>query len=74
MNSSRATINISSKNHFWNNSLILELERLSSYNIEYIVGSFTFDLHWKEVSRKKFQKVKESDGTLREIKEYEVLF
>ena len=42
--------------------------------IEEFFGSFTFDLHQKEVSIKKFQKVKERDGQVRKITEDEVLF
>ena len=37
-------------------------------------GSFTFHLHWKEMRRKKFQKVIERDGQVREITKDEVLF
>ena len=46
----------------------------SSYNIEEIFGAFTFNLHKKEVNQKRVQKVKQSDGTLEEMQEYEVLF
>ena len=46
----------------------------SSYNIKDIFGAFTFNLHRKEVSRKRVRKVKQNDGTLEEMKEDEVLF
>lgn len=69
-----ATVNISSENHLSNNSMMPEPEGPSSYNIEEIFGCFTFDLHRKEVSKKKFWKVKESDGTLKDINEDEVLY
>ena len=74
MNSSQATVKIPSERHCSNNVGILVVEGTSSYNIEEIFGSFTFDLHWKEVRRLKFQKVKERDGQVRERNEDEVLF
>ena len=40
------------------NSIILKEEHTSSFNIEEIFGCFTFDLHRREVSWKKFRKVK----------------
>ena len=46
----------------------------SGYNIEEVYDSFTFDLHMREVSRKKFRKFKEDDGTVKNIIEDEVLF
>ena len=45
-----------------------------SYNIEEIFGAFTFNLHEKEVSRKRVMKVKQSDGTFEEMQEDDVLF
>ena len=39
-----------------------------------IFGALTFNLHRKEVSRKRVRKVKQSDGTLEEMWEDEVLF
>ena len=53
---------------------ILVEEGPSSYNIEEIFGSFTFDLHQKEVRRNYFQKVKDRYREVREIIEDEVLF
>ena len=49
-------------------------DHASSYNIEEIFGSFTFNLHRKEVNRKRVRKVKQSDGTLEDMQEDEVLF
>ena len=49
-------------------------DRLSSYNIGEIFGSFTFILHRREVSRKRVRKVKQAYGTLKEMYEDEVLF
>ena len=46
----------------------------SSYNIEESFGSFTFNLHRKEVSWKRVRKVKKSDGNFNEMQEDEVLF
>ena len=66
------TKKIYSERHCSVNSVILEEEHPSSYNIEEIFGSFTFNLHRREVSRKKFRKVKQVDGTMREIHEDEV--
>ena len=62
INSSQATVKIPSKRHYSNNVGIPVVEGPSSYNIEEIFGYFTFYLHRKEVSRKKFKKVKERDG------------
>ena len=53
--------------------MVQEQEGPSSYNIEKVFGSFIFDLHWKEVSGKKLSKVKENDGTVRDINKDEVL-
>lgn len=74
INSSPITEKISSERHFSVNSVIMKEQHPSSYNIEEIFGSFTFDLHRREVSWKKFRKVKQVDGTMREIQEDEVLF
>ena len=54
--------------------MVPEREGPPSYNIEEIFGSFKLDLHRREVSRKKFNKVKEDDGTVKDIIEDEVLF
>ena len=54
--------------------MVQEQEGHLSYNIEEVFGSFTFDLHWREVSQKKFRKVKEDDGTMRYINEHEFIF
>ena len=70
VHSSPITENFLSKRHYVNQ----EEYHLSSYNIKEIFASFTFDLHRKEVSRKRVQKVKQSDGTLEEMQEDEVLF
>jgi hypothetical protein len=59
-----------SKRHY----VIQEEDHPSIYNIKEIFGSFTFKLHRKEGSRKRVWKVKQSDGTLEEMKEDEVLF
>lgn len=74
INSSHATFNTPLERHYSNNVGILVAKGPSSYNIEEIFGSFTFDLHRKEVKRKKFWMVKERDGQVREINEDEVLF
>ena len=74
MDNSHATVNIPSKKHCSNNSVIQEQEGPSSYNIEEVFGSFTFDLHQREVSRKNFREVKEDDGTMRYINEHEFIF
>ena len=63
INSSQATVKIPLERHYSNNVGILVVDGLSSYNIEEIFGSFTFDLHRKEVSIKKFCKFKEIDGS-----------
>jgi hypothetical protein len=46
----------------------------SSYNIEKIFGSFTFNLNRKEVSWKRVRKVKQCDGTFKDMQGDEVLF
>lgn len=74
MDSSHATVKIPSDKHCSNNLVILKQEGPSSYNIEEVFSSFTFDLHRRESSRKKFRKVKEDDGTMRDINEDEILF
>ena len=74
MDSSHATVKIPSKKHFSNNSVVPKQEGPSIYNIEEVFGSFTFYLHWREVSRRMFRKVKEADGNLRDINEDKVLF
>jgi hypothetical protein len=65
---------ITEKVPFERHYVIQEEDHPSSYNIEEIFGAFTFNLHNKEVSRKRVRKVKQSDGTLEEMKEDEVLF
>jgi hypothetical protein len=74
MDRSEATINIPLKKQCSNNLVVPEQESPLGYNIEDIFDSFTFYLHQREVSRKKFKKVKENDGTLRDIIDDEVLF
>ena len=54
--------------------MVQEEDHPSSYNIKEIFGAFTFNLHKKEVSQKRVRKVKQSDGTLEEMQEDEVLF
>ena len=46
---------------------VLEENHPSSYNIEEIFGSFTFNLHRKEVSWKRDRKVNQDDGTLEDM-------
>ena len=48
------------------NYVVQEEDHPSSYNIKEIFGAFTFNLHRKEVSRKRVRKVKQSDVTLEE--------
>ena len=55
-------------------TIIQEEDHPSSYNIKEIFGSFTFNLHGKEFSKKRVRKVKQSDATLEEMQEDEVLF
>ena len=54
--------------------MVPKQEGTSSYKIEEVFDSFTFDLPQREVSQKKFRKVKEDDGTMRDIIKDEVLF
>ena len=70
VHSSPITEKIPSERH----CVIQEEDHLSSYNFEEIFGSFTFNLHMKEVSWERVRKVKQSDGTLEEMQEDEVLF
>ena len=65
---------ITKKVPYERHSLVQEEDHPSSYIIEEIFGSFTFNLHRREVSRKKVRKVKQVDGTLEEMQEDEVLF
>ena len=51
-----------------------EEEDLLSYNIDEIFETFTFSLHKKEVSWKRIKNEKQSDETLKEVREDEVLF
>lgn len=55
-------------------SVVPKEDHPSSYNIEEIFGPFTFNLHRKEVSRKRVRKMKQANGTLEEMQEDEVLF
>ena len=55
-------------------SMIQEEDHPSSYNIKEIFSAFTFNLHRKEGSRERVRKVKQSDRTLEEMQEDEVLF
>ena len=45
-----------------------------SYNIDEIFEAFTFNLDKREVSQKRIRNEKQSDGTLKEVQEDEVLF
>ena len=54
--------------------MVHEEDHPSSYNIEEIFGAFTFNLCKKEGSQKRVRKVKQSDGTLKEMRADEVLF
>ena len=54
--------------------MIQEEDHPSSYNIEEIFDAFTFNVCWKEVSRKRIQSVKQNDGTMKEVQEDEVFF
>ena len=65
---------ITKKVLFERHSVVQEEDHPSNNNIKEIFGSFTFNLHRKEVSRKRVRKVKQNDGTLEEIQEDEVLF
>ena len=62
------------KNTSQRNSVIHEEEDPSSYNIKEIFEAFTFNLYTKEVSRNRVCNEKQNDGTMKEIKEDEVLF
>jgi hypothetical protein len=46
----------------------------SSYNIEDIFGSFTLNIHKKQVSRKRVRKVKQSDGPLEKCRKMKYCF
>jgi hypothetical protein len=59
-----------SKRHY----VVQEEYHPSSYNIEEIFRAFTFNLHRNKVSQKRVRKVKQSNGTLEEMQEDEVLF
>ena len=48
-------------------SMVREEDHPSSYNIEEISGAFTFNLHRREVSKKRVRKVKQVDGNLEEM-------
>lgn len=74
MDSSHSSVKIPLKKHCSNYSMVPEQKYPSSYNIEEVFSSFTFDLHQREVNQNKFRKVKEDDGTMRDIIEDEVLF
>ena len=50
---------------FERHSIVPKENHPSSYNIEEIFGSFTFNLHRIEVSRKWVRKVKQADGNWR---------
>ena len=65
---------ITKKVPFKRQSMVPKEEHPSSYNIEEIFGSFTFNLHSREVSEKRVRKMKQSDGTLEDMQEDEVLF
>ena len=51
-----------------------EEEYPSSYNIDEIFESFTFNFYKKEVSQKRIRNEKQNDGTLKEVQEDEILF
>lgn len=74
INSKQAIVTNPSEIHCSSNVEIPVAEGPSSYNIEELFGSFTFNLHRKKVRRKKFQKVKERYGQVRPINEDEFLF
>ena len=65
---------ITEKVPFEIHSVVEEEEHSSSYNIEEIFGTFTFNLHRKEVIQNRVRLVKQDDGTLEEMQEDEVLF
>ena len=70
VHSSPITEKVSSERNF----VVQEEYHPSSYNIKEIFGAFTFNLHRKEVRIKIVRKVKQSDGTLEEMQEDDVLF
>ena len=70
VHSSPFTKNILSKR----NSIIYEEENTSSYNLDEIFDSFTFNLYKKEISRKRVLNEKQNDKTMKEIQEDKVLF
>ena len=51
-----------------------EEEDSLSYNIDEIFEAFTFNLYKKEVSWKRIRNEKQSNGTLKEVQEDDVLF
>ena len=61
--SSPITEKVPSKRHL----VVPEEEHPSSYNIEEIFGSFTLNLHRREVSYKRVRKVNQEDGNLEEM-------
>ena len=69
VHSSPITEKVLSKRH----SMVQEEDHSSSYNIKEIFGAFTLNLHRKEVSWKRIRKVKQSDGTLEDMQEDEVI-
>ena len=48
-------------------SMVQEEDHPSSYNVEEIFGSFTFNLHRNEFSQKRVKKVTQHDGTSEEM-------
>ena len=54
--------------------MVQEEDHPCSYNIKEIFSAFTFNLHRKEVSQKRVEKVKLGDETSEEMHEDEVLF
>ena len=63
VHSSPITKKVTFERHF----VIQEEYNPSIYNIKEIYGSFTFNLHRKDVSRKRVRNVKQSDETLEEM-------
>ena len=63
LHSSPITEKVPSKRH----SSVQEEYHPSSYNIEEIFGSFTFNLCKKEVNQKRVREVKQNDGTMEEM-------
>ena len=57
------TEKVSSERH----SMMKKEDHFSSYNNKEIFGAFTFNLHKKEINRKRVRKVKQCDGTLEEM-------